>query len=291
MTPLLTRPSIVSQLTPDTSPRGSQTDLELTSLKKYERPCSGLLMASRTDSHEETAFNEAPPTLPKTTPTYIETEPTLSETVPFVEGDVPLGPPPPVPDQRGSPHVLPLGFIEMTITVKKQVKRDIGLTLVRSGGITSGYPLVKRVLLAGVAHKSGIKRGDRLVSIDDQLVQGLTPEQIMPLFSEAPKEFPVVLWRQPTSETDGGDTPSTSSVYSGSVLTESSGRQRRSDSTSSLGSTSMHYLLLLFIIIIYYFLMYIFSQLKVCLILLELIGVQPVETKEPTREYLHHFLI
>ena len=236
MTPLLTRPSIISQLTPDTSPRGSQTDLELTSLRKYERPRSGLLMTSKTDSHEETAFNEAPPTFSKTTPIYTEPAPMLPETAPFVEGEVPMGPPPPVPDERGSPHVLPLGFIEMTLTVKKQGKTHVGLTLVRSSGITSGYPLVKWVLPASVAHTSGIKRGDRLVSIDDQLVQGLTPDQIMPLFFEAPKEFPVVLWRQPASENDGGDTPS--SVYSGSVLTESSGRQRRSDSTSSLGSTS-----------------------------------------------------
>ena len=230
MTPLLTRPSIVSQLTPDTTPRGSQTDFELASLQKYERRHSGLLMTHKPES-DETTFNESPPTISKTTPTFNEPAPRLPETVP--PAFIPVGPPPPIPDEEGSSQVLPLGFKEMMLNMKKHGKRDIGLTLVRSGGITSGYPLVKRVLPGSVASKCGVRRGDRLVSIDDQLVQGLTPEQIMPLFSAAPKEFPLILWRQP--ENDGAETPS--SIYSGSALSESSGRQRRSDSTSSLGST------------------------------------------------------
>ena len=228
LTPILIRPSIAAQYSPSSSPRGSITDLELRQVT-LTRKESGLIASHQlredTDTKmAETSFNDT-----KLAPPTVEEIPIQTDLPPLPSS---LPPPPPIDEV---PPSLPLGFEEIIITIHKQGKRGIGVTLGNSEGITNGYPLVKRVLQGGAGSKYGLKPGDRLVSINSETIYKTSISDIMTMLSESSKEFTLALWRDPNYD---GDT--CSSVHSGSALsdggTEYSVRHKNSDSTSSLSS-------------------------------------------------------
>ena len=213
LTPILTRPSIISQYSSE-SPRES--------IEYVHKRASGLII-SETDHSEpqETSF--------------IKTTQDNQQIMPLL----PLSAPPvPIPsDEDGLPiqTTLPLGFQELVLTIKRRGKRGMGITLVTSGGITRGYPLIRRVLPKGLGIKSGLKQGDRLISINSQSLQGLTPIEVMNMISDAPSEYSLVIWRDPNYDVDTSSSMYSESHTSVSDLgTESSSRPPTTDSLSSL---------------------------------------------------------
>ena len=253
MTPILTRPSIASQYSRSYSQNDSpalMNDFEMKVFGDHRRG-SGHAM-HRYSNEIKTAMESKEEEQEKYGAT---SDKPVQETM-FQDVIPPVPPPsiPPLPPPKedlhfpllsSPPHdhnqdvdlliqsTIPLGFQQLELDIcKHHGKKGVGITLVNSTGLTKGYSLVRRVLPGSVGGKYGLHVGDRIVSINNQCVQGFTPHKIMGMLSEAPKQFMLTIWRDPNYDMDTTSSAYSQSIYSESVLsvsddgggTDSSGR-------------------------------------------------------------------
>ena len=194
MTPILNRPLIAAQYSHPNTPQLEHTTVEPlavdipTSIQRRE---SGLI----------TNYKSAdPPALPPPPSTIPPEEPQEAEEIVIERGGEESN-----IEQLGPP----LGYLQLELIIRKHGRRGIGITLIGSSGSTEGFPQIKRVLPNSVGARCGLHLGDRLVSIDGNSLEGLTVNDITNIICEAPKEFSVMIWRNPSH-----DLETSSSIYS-----------------------------------------------------------------------------
>lgn len=103
-------------------------------------------------------------------------------------------PPPPQEDELQSPD----GFLSMQFKIKKRPRGGLGVTLVASEGLTTGFFMVRRVSPNGVAAKDGrLQIGDRLVSVNGVSLFDMAHAAVLQTLNDARKEVAVVVWRDP----------------------------------------------------------------------------------------------
>ena len=102
---------------------------------------------------------------------------------------------------------VPVGFIRLELQLKKRARSGLGITVVITN---SGLFMIRRIMPGGVAAKDGrLRVGDRLVSINDKKLAGLTHAALLQVINDAPKDCQLVIWRDPECDMDAA-----SSIYS-----------------------------------------------------------------------------
>ena len=105
---------------------------------------------------------------------------------------------------------VPPGYEKIAISIHKKSQTGLGITVVSSSGVTSGYHQIRRILPRSLADRDGqLKPGDRLVSINGKSLRNLSHSSVLDELKMASHNCTIEILRDPLYNVDA-----TSSIYS-----------------------------------------------------------------------------
>jgi C-terminal processing protease CtpA/Prc len=104
---------------------------------------------------------------------------------------------------------VPPGFEKISISIQKKSKSGLGITVVSSSGLTSGYHQIRRILPRSLADRDGqLKPGDRLVSVNGKSLRNLSHSAVLDELKQASSTCTIEVFRDPLYNIDA------TSIYS-----------------------------------------------------------------------------
>ena len=105
---------------------------------------------------------------------------------------------------------VPPGYEKIAISIQKKSQSGLGITVVSSSGVTSGYHQIRRILPRSLADRDGqLKPGDRLVSVNGKSLKNLSHSSVLDELKMASHNCTIEILRDPLYNVDA-----TSSIYS-----------------------------------------------------------------------------